>query len=227
MQIKEAAAEGEVEVVVVTVGDGGCRGGVVGVPGEGRRSRDSDLGRGTGRPRAAADRVGPRASDRQGGTGSGPLRRPVVRRGFERHRGRARRDARSPARRRGSTPGAQAGGRNRLGRSGAGGRAHRGALGSHPGAADDPDRNQRAALREPPGDQAGRLEAARTRRPRGARAWTIDAIASARGARTVALLPPPKRGGGATMLEGDVAAVADRIVAIMDESVPDRHGAGA
>jgi electron transfer flavoprotein beta subunit len=52
-------------------------------------------------------------------------------------------------------------------------------------------------------------------------------LTSARGARTVALRPPPKRGGGASMLEGDVAAIADRIVAIMDESVPDRNGAGA
>jgi electron transfer flavoprotein beta subunit len=53
-----------------------------------------------------------------------------------------------------------------------------------------------------------------------------QAVARARGARTVRLLPPPKRGGGATMLTGDAAAVAERVMQIIGETVGDRNGAG-
>jgi electron transfer flavoprotein beta subunit len=54
-----------------------------------------------------------------------------------------------------------------------------------------------------------------------------QAVASARGARTVALAPPAEEGTGATMLDGDVAAVADRILAIVDEAVGDTDGGSA
>ena len=123
-------------------------------------------------------------------------------------------------------PGAQARGRNSPpGRSGAGARADRGALGSHPGAADDPDRNRRAALREPPGDKQA-ASSARTCRPRGAGPGrSCDRLGPRRPNRRVAPAAGT-RWGGDELLEGDVAAVADRIVAIMDESVPDRHGGG-
>ena len=83
------------------------------------------------------------------------------------------------------------------------------------GAAHDPDRHQRAALREPARDQAGQGEAARaagSRRPRArrVRAGSRRGVAS----RTLA---PPDTGGGAEMLSGSPSDVAQRIADIVKE----------
>ena len=53
------------------------------------------------------------------------------------------------------------------------------------------------------------------------------AAAAARGARTVSLRRPSKAGAGATMLDGDAGAVAERILEIVQDSVDARGGADA
>ena len=75
------------------------------------------------------------------------------------------------------------------------------------GAADDPDRHQRAALREPARDQAGAREAAGRASGSATSALDADAVAAARRLARRAGCAPPEAGEGAEMLEGSPADV--------------------
>ncbi len=92
------------------------------------------------------------------------------------------------------------------------------------GAVDDPDRDQRAALREPAGDQAGAGEAAGGEHADSSSAWTPAALAAAAGSRRREL-KHPERGEGAEMLDGSPAEVAARIVEIVQRQ-DERMSAG-
>jgi electron transfer flavoprotein beta subunit len=55
----------------------------------------------------------------------------------------------------------------------------------------------------------------------------IDAVVFSAGSRTVALRHPPRSERRASMLEGDAASVASQLLDLLNELVPDREGANA
>ena len=159
LQLSEAQGDGE--VVVISIGDEEAEEGLRACLAKGadRALRVWEDQLGGLRPPVGGSRAGRRG--RAGVARPGAVRGPVERRRPRRDRGGARGASRVAARGRGQ--GARV--RRRIGlghrRARAGGRLGRAAARGSAGSAHDPDRNQRAALRQPACDQAGQGEAAR------------------------------------------------------------------
>ena len=211
--------EGEGEVVVVTVGDEEAEEGLRGMPRQGRRPRACASGttRSQGADPLAVARVLAAAVERESPD--------LVLCGVQSS------DAVNSAtgRRAGGPPGPAA----RGGREGA--RLRRG-LGSAiverelegglveslrvdaAGAAHDPDRNQRAPLREPAGDQAGQARSRSTSLSPADLGLDAEARRGRRAARAVRSLAPPRAGRGrGDARTGRRPTVAERIAEIVKE----------
>ena len=191
LQLREAQGEGE--VVVVSIGDEEAEEGLRACLAKGadRALRVwDDVARGR---RSAGGGAGARRRRGTGVAGARALRRAVERRGAGRDGRGARRAPGAAAR--GGRQVARLRRRFRLGNGGARarGRAHGDAAGEAARAAHDPDRHQRATLREPAGHQAGQGEAARAARAGRARASTTPPLAAAAGLADALARPARRR----------------------------------